>query len=370
MEKHFFHKTVLATALAAFVIAGCGGEDKKVPEEVIRPVRYINVSLTKDGRDRSFSGIAKAGTESRLSFRVPGIVEKINVNVGDIVKKGQVIAALDPADYQLKVQEAEAGLARARAEARNASANYARIRALYENRNASRNDLDASRAAADSSKAAVRLIEKQLELAGRQLDYTRIKAPSNCSVAAVPVEINENVAAGQAVVVVNCGDQLEVRLAVPGVLIARVRHGESVNVKFDAVPDKWFHAEITEVGVSSTALETTFPVTVRMTEADERIRPGMAAEVVFRLERTLKEPRIVVPPVAVGEDRIGRFVYVVEKGETEGLGIIKRQSVTVGQIDRNGLEITDGLKDGDIVVTAGISRIEDGRTVKLYREKR
>ncbi len=99
-------------------------------ETVLRPVRYEVVAPSDEARLRTFAGVAKAGVESDLSFRVAGTVEEVPVVVGRRVQRGQVLARIDTTDYELKVQEALAGLAQAEAASRNAEADYERVRGL------------------------------------------------------------------------------------------------------------------------------------------------------------------------------------------------------------------------------------------------
>jgi len=340
-------------------------EEQQTSGPVIRPVRYQEAYAVGGSRTRVFSGTARAGVESWLSFKVAGTISSIDVQIGDRVKKGQRIAELDPRDYVLQVEEAKENLAQARAQARNAAANHERIRALYENNNVSRNDLDAARAAAESAGALVRSIDKKIEQAELQLKYTRLPAPVDGAIAAVEVEVNENVGTGGHVVLLTSGEVPEVEVAIPEVLIARIKVGSLVTVTFDAIPEKHFPAEVTEVGISSTDFATTFPVTVRLDRRDPGIRPGMAAEVAFRFESTEQKKYFLVPPQSAGEDRRGRFVFVVEPEEEEGFGIIHRRAVQVGELTTEGIEILSGLSDGDRVVIAGVSKIEDGMKVKL-----
>ena len=367
LQSFMLRFLVTALLLLGGGLSGC--REKTTPKEavVIRPVRSVVVESTSEVNPRTFAGTAKAVRESRLSFKVDGTLQEITVKVGDWVEADDVIARLDPIDYVLRVQEAEASLRRTQAEARNADANYNRVRALYENRNASRNDLDAARAGAESSRAAVSSIEKQLELAHRQLSYTRLTAPSHCAVAEIPAEINENVSPGQPVVIITCGRELEVQVALPEQLITRLREGDSVKVRFDAVPNMLFPAHVTEVGIRSSQMDTTFPVTVQLDETDERLLSGMAAEVIFYLQTGDHIPRIVVPSFAVGEDRVGRFVFVVKPIEN-GLGQVERRPVNVGLLVGSGMEIVSGLQGGERVVTAGITRITDGLRVRLNGE--
>ncbi|MFQ5936910.1 MAG: efflux RND transporter periplasmic adaptor subunit, partial [Acidiferrobacterales bacterium] len=176
---------------AGALLAAC--EELPPPEPLVRPVRVQQVTVTGAERQRSFSGFAKAGLESNVSFKVEGTVQRIPIKVGDRLRRGALIAQLDPKDYEVDVQKADAALAQARAEERNAKASYQRVRELYENNNASRSELDEARAASEATVASVRAADKQLESARLKLSYTRLTASANCNVAARQVDRNENV---------------------------------------------------------------------------------------------------------------------------------------------------------------------------------
>lgn len=342
---------------------GCG-EPPPPPEPVIRPVRVAKVFATGSQQRRVFSGVAKAGTESTLSFRVPGIVQRLPVAVGQQVRAGQVIAALDEVDYELQVREAEAALRQAEAQASNAQADLRRVRSLFEDDNASRDDLDAAEAAAASMQAQVEAAERRLELAQRRVSYTRLTAPMPGAVAEVRIEVNENVGAGQPVVVLTSGAQPEVEVSIPESLITRITEGDDVTVQFDALENRSFDGVVTEVGVTASGLATTFPVSVRVTEAEADVRPGMAAEVTFEFTGPATANRFVVPAEAVGEDRQGRFVFVAEPIDDQH-AVVRRRPVEVGGFAPGGLEVFQGINDGDLIVTAGVSQIEDGREVQI-----
>ncbi|MDY6992453.1 MAG: efflux RND transporter periplasmic adaptor subunit, partial [Pseudomonadota bacterium] len=185
--------------------------------------------------------------------------------------------------------------------------------------------------------------------------------------AALPVEKNENIKAGQPIVVVNCGQRLEVEVAVPESLIIAIQTGQPTTVTFDALPKQSFAATITEVGVASSQATTTFPVIVRLQDSTPEIRPGMTAEVSFQF--ATQDSTLVVPSAAVHEDRQGRFVFVVEPLENKELAIVHRRAVEVGALTENGLEILSGLQVGEQVVTAGISQLQEGLKVRLLPEK-
>ncbi len=332
----------------------------------LRPVKYIKMFKTFGKTDRIFSGIARADKESRLSFRVPGFIDLIMVKVGDLAHKGQIIAQLDPADYKIKVNAAKASLAKVLAQKRNAVSNYKRIRDLYKNLNVSRNELDAARSLAEASKAAVLSIRNQLELSVRQLEYTHMKAPSICHIADVMVEENESVLAGQPVVSINYGSRITVEFRVSETLISQIKKNSTVKVIFYAVSEKIFNATITEIGISSVGIETTFPVLAKLNHTDERIMSGMAAEVTCFFEKDNPGGKFIVPSFAVGKDVKGTFVFVVKSLGKES-GRIYRRSVLLGDFTPKGFEILNGLTSGDLVVIAGINKIEDNDLVMLKR---
>lgn len=357
--------TVCAWVLMVMsAVPGCSG-DKPESEPVIRPVRTMTVYSTGAGRTRTFSGTAEAGIEASLSFKVAGTVREVPVKVGDRVEKGDLLAALDPADYRLQVQEAEASLTRAQAESRNARSDYDRVRSLYENNNASRNDLDAARAGAESAEAQMKSAEKRLEQARLHLSYTRLSAPMAGAVSSVDVEVNENVAVGTPVVQLTGGSDIEVKVSVPEALISSIREGDPATVEFDALSSgQSMTGTVTEVGVSTGRGATTYPVTVRLEGNPDEIRPGMTAQVQLRFPGSGDKDRFLVPPGAVGEDREGRFVFLAEAAG-EGMGVVKRREVEVGGLTDEGLEILSGLEEGDLLVTAGVNKLQDGTRVRI-----
>ncbi len=351
---------VLSLALLA---AACGGPPEE-PAPVLRPVRYEKVSSRALSVDRSLAAVVRAGLESRLSFRVAGSIERLSVKVGDRVRGGETLAELDPTDFELRVEEAKAALAQAQASLRRAEADFDRVRALYENNHASKAELDASRASAESAVAQVQAVTKQLEQANQQLGYTQLQAPGDGAIASVAVEANENVQAGQEICLLIAGSRPEVVIPVPEVMIGSIEAGQRVSVSIAALPGQTFGAEVTEVGVAVTGAATTYPVRARFLDWSSSIRAGMAAEVTFTLEGEEGGGRIFVPAVAVGEDRAGRYVFVLEP-YGDGSGSVERRSVEIGATNVLGIEVVDGLSEGELVVTAGVRRLSDGMRVRV-----
>jgi membrane fusion protein, multidrug efflux system len=361
---------LIAGGLIAAGLWSCGKGPAKQKAPLIRPVRTIEVSSTGGGRARTFSGVTQAGTEARLSFKVAGTIKALKIKVGQKVKKGQLLAELDGSTIALQVQQAQASYAQARAQQRNAKAVYERTRKLYETNNATRAALDGARTSWESTRAAAAASGKQIQLARSRLVDCKLSAPVAGAVSAVKAEVNENVNPGQMVLSLASEGLPEVKVTVPEVFIGKVKARAVVRVSFDAIKGQTFKASVSEVGVASEAAGATYPVIVSLEAGSAQIRAGMAAEVTFTLGAAGAPARILVPPVAVSQDRGGkRYVFVAVKGAA-GRATVKRRDVIVGDLSSEGLEVKRGLKEGELLITAGVSKIRAGLEVKLTGGKR
>jgi len=353
-------------SIAAFAVclgalpSGC--QDAPPPAApVIRPVRVMPVVVTGGVEKKTFSGVSQAGLESRLSFKVQGTVTKLKDRVGTRLKKGELIAELDRTDFELQVQTARASLASANAQARRAESEYERTQQLFTNQNASRSQLEGARASVETARANVSASSKQVRLAQQQLSYTRLTSPVAGVVSQAFVEINENVGAGSPIVSISAGSKPKVTVTVPDKLFGDITTGDEVTVVFDSIAGMTYKATVSEVAVQSGRAGA--PVTAVFDEPDDKIKPGLAANVTFSFGSADDKPRIIVPPVAVGEDREGRYGYIFKPG-ADGTGTVARVPLVVGDLTDDGILIADGLKPGDLLVTAGVSRLTDGMTVR------
>lgn len=349
--------------MLALTVAACGG-DEPAPEDQLRPVRYFMVDGDSGTRVRSFSGLSKSSTESRISFKVSGTVTNVPVQIGQRLQAGDLIAELDRATFDLQSQQAQAALVEAEANFRRAAANYERTKGLYANDNASLNDLESARAGAESAEAMVESASKALEIARLNTSYTRLTADTDCSIASLDVEVNENVSAGQQVAVVSCGDQFEVTVDLPESLIGSVDIGTDATIRFGAIPNQTFSGKVSEVAVASAAGTAGFPVVIRILESSSALRSGLAADVSFMFGASEGNGAFVLPVNAVVNNPDGTFVYVAEPSG-DGEATVSRRPVQLGELTQLGIEVVDGVSIGDRVITAGISVIRDGQRVLL-----
>jgi len=356
--------SICTLLVATLMVSACGKSDDSV-EERLRPVRYMTVTDASVFRDRSFSGTSKSSRESRLSFKVSGTVVNVPVQIGQRLNAGELIAEIDAASYVLQAQQAQASLVEAQANDRRAAANYERTKGLYANDNASLNDLESARAQAESAGAQVRAASKALEIARLNVSYTKLTADTDCSIASLDIEVNENVASGQQVAAVSCGDAFEVTLDLPESLIGSVNATTPVTVRFGSIPGQEFSGVISEVAVALAAGSAAFPIVIKIAESHPSLRSGLAADVTFQFDSAADKGRVVVPVTAAINDPDGTFVFVAELAEIDGEAIVRRRAVTLGELSQLGIEVVDGLNVGDRVVTAGVSVIRDGQRVLM-----
>lgn len=358
----------------------------------VRPVKHITLTSVGVSDQHTFTGTAQAKEEANLSFRVAGTVNRINVKVGDVVRRGQSIASLEPTDYQVTLQQAEAQEHGSKAseqssetQIKSAEANfiasrssYQRITKLYENNSVSLSEFEQSKANFEAAKAQYDAAKAQYEAAKfsttasvssknsaqNQVNYTRLTAPFSGVISQQLVEENELVNSGTSIVTLSSLGKPEVLVGVPEILISKVKKGMVAQVTFSTLPDKVFDAKVIEVGFSPGS-GSTYPITTDLLTSDAAIRPGMPANVTFNfpLPEDLAN-KIIVPAAAVGEDTEGQFVFKLEKS-TDGLANVRRQAITVGKLRNEGFEVTSGLQTGDMIAAAGLNILLDGDEVKL-----
>jgi RND family efflux transporter MFP subunit len=411
-----------ACALGALMSMGCR---KSASEpEAIRPVLAVKVGDLKAIQGKEFPGRAKASHEVDLSFRVYGPLISLPVDVGSRVKKDDVIAVIDPKDFQTaldsvegklstaqanllamergarpeEVEQLKAALAQAEATYRQAVADHQRNENLLPKGGASKSQFDATLARRDltaaevtqakedlniglrgsrledleAKRAEIKALKAAVDDAKNQLDYTVLKAPFDGTVAAKYVHNFQMVQAKQAIVRLLDVSKIEVTVQVPESLIGLAPRVKKVHCRFDALPGCEFVGQITKIGSEASQTTRTYPVTVAVDQpTDAQILPGMAA--VVRAEPPEGEieagGNLFVPPSAVFTDESGQaaqqsYVWVVG----EDGGNVTRRAVTTGELTPVGIVVTEGLKTGEWVVTAGVHSLGEGQHVRIAQE--
>lgn len=365
-------------AAIVFLFAGCG-KKAEVEEEVLRPVRYTVVKSGSSISSVHFSGVAQSANQSNLSFRVAGNVINVNVKEGQRVSKGQVLAQLDATDYRVQLEQSQANLKQAEvsyqgveSQVQVALSNYRRVESLYENNSVSlsefeqaKNNYENARAQVEASAAAIAAARTAVNAASNQVSYTTLTAPYEGIIQKVEVDVNERVMAGKVVMIINGEGETEVSVGIPESVINEVKEGMNAITTYPALPNMELRGVVSEIGFDPDNAST-YPVTIEITDEDERIKPGMAARVRFTFsgKKPEKSEDPVIPAKAVAEDNIGIFVFKLEDNG-DGTATAKRTDVTVGELTEDGFEINEGLENGDLIATAGLKTLLNGMKVKL-----
>ncbi|WP_299228990.1 efflux RND transporter periplasmic adaptor subunit [uncultured Psychroserpens sp.] len=353
----------ISSFFLVILLIGCG--EKEIKEEVVlRPVKYSEVTYLGGDKARRFSGTAQTEKIINLSFRSSGIVTKLDMKLGQKVKKGDLLGTLDNVSARLNYESSIESKNSSESQMNTAKLALNRMRTLYEKGSASLSDYESAKNSYRTAVASFESAKRSVAIQQDQIQFGYLYAPEDGVIASVSAEVDENVSPGQTVGVLNAGTAIEIALGLPESVINAVKKDMKVKVSFTAIADQTFNAIITEVAPALDANTSTYPITVMVTDSDERIKSGMAANVLFEfVDEDLSKNVIVVPASAVGEDGKGRFVFLVEgEGDTAK---VKKQGVTIGDLTSQGFEVTEGLKVGQKIATAGLQTLLDGQEVKL-----
>ncbi|HEX9207591.1 MAG TPA: efflux RND transporter periplasmic adaptor subunit [Steroidobacteraceae bacterium] len=345
-------KLVALAALAAS-LAGCGSDDKPAAPRESAPaaVRAEPVASVAAAHQTRAVGTLAPRDEIRLAFKVGGVVERVNVDSGATVRKGQVLA-------ELKRAEIDATVAQAVEAAEKARRDLERGRRL-------RADEVATEEQVENLTTAYNVAQANLRAARFNAQYARIDAPVDGIVFERLVEGGELVQAGQPVVVLGSTDSgWVVRIGLADRDVMRVEPGMPADVKFDAYPGKVFAGKVTRIGAAADRMTGTFEVEVEVRPEGVRFARGLVAKVELPLvDQADTAATATVVPISALVDADGRHgtVYVLDASG----GVARRRDVTLGPVLGERIVVTTGLSVGESVVTDGAAWLTDGRAVRV-----
>lgn len=352
---------LLASALAL----GACARPEPAPEP-IRAVRTVVVGLQPSAPEQRFAGEVRARTESRLGFRVPGLLVARPAALGERVRAGQVLARLDPQDLQLGQEAAQAGLAAALASAELAQADLQRFRELRQQGFISGAELDRREAAARSAQAQLQQARAQLGVQGNQARYAALTAPVAGVVTAVEAEPGAVLGTGTPVLRLAHDGPRDVVFSVPEHRLAAVRALSGVPGAFSLQPwasEAWLPATVREVAASADPVTRTVLVKVDAGAAASAALT-LGQTITVRLQPPSATPVVKLPLSALREEQGRTAVWVVD----EPALAVRSQPVQVATADGNEAVIASGLQPGQRVVTAGVHVLSAGQTVRLLAE--
>ena len=355
-------KKILPLLITLLALSACK-EEKEVAEIPLRPVKYEVVGSSESDMLRTYSAIAQAGDEIELSFRSSGIITELNVEVGDLVKKGDLIARLDNIQANLAYQQSITSVNGAQSTLNTARTNLDRIRTLFEKGSKSLREYESAKNEFDNAQAQFESAQKNQAIQATQVDYGFIYASADGTIVRKERELNENVSPGEVIAVLNAGDEINIRVGMPERVINDVSIGMKAEITFTAINDTLL-GEVFEISPVLEESSATYPVKLAIDKENKNIRPGMAANVTFTFPGTENNDLPIIPVKAVGEDGDGNFVFLVNKGEDDEATVTK-QYIEIGQLTPDGFEISKGLQNGQWIATAGLQTLLDNQKVRI-----
>ena len=304
----------------------------------------------------SYPGEVRAREEATLSFRVGGNLLRREVDAGQRVRKGQLLAELDVADYALQARAAQAQYAAAKADLVRARDDQQRYATLAEQQLVSRSALDAQNAALKAAQGQADAARSNLDVARNQAAYAQLRAPADGVIASRQAEAGQVVAAGQAIYTLAADGAREVAIALPESRIRDFAVGQAVQVELWNQPGKRWPGTIREIAPAADAQARTYATRVSLAaEALDAVQLGQSAKVFVAAEGgALQVPLAAVQPGATPQQA---GVWVVDKG------VVQLRDVTLGAYGADSVPVLSGLQAGDWVVAAGGHLLREGQPV-------
>lgn len=357
---------VLATSAAGawFLVGRPAAEVGKPQAENLenRPVLVQKVQFATAAPARILVGTVRARVETDQGFRISGKVAERRVQAGDRVKKGQVVATLDPADLTLQRETAEAELAAAKASEKSSSAELMRVIELRAKGWSTEQALDRQRAALEEATGRRLRAERQLELARNAQSYAELLAEDDGIVVSTSVEPGQVLAAGQPVLRIAKDGLREALVAIPEQEMDDIRKALA-EASLWTDPGRSYPAKLRELSPAADPLTRTFQARFTLEGLPADAPLGMSASLSVRPAEELRVARL--PLAAILNEGKGTEVFVVEAS-----GELKRKAVQISAYEARDALVSSGLADGDLVVVLGVHKLKPGLKVRPVTEMR
>jgi RND family efflux transporter MFP subunit len=341
-------KKLIYTAMIIALMTSCGKPKTTLPnQEKTVKVSTAKVSTEKSSYSLRYSGTIEASQIIPLTFQTTGTIEKIYVEVGDIVKKGQLLATTDNSDalniYNVTLAKYE--------QAKDA---YNRLKSVHDQGSLPEIKWVEMESNMEQAKSS-------LELSKNNLDKCNLRAPVDGMVG------RRNISPGQSAIGASLAPielvQIEnvlVKISVPENEIGKISKGQKATFSVSALEGKQFEGFVVNVSPVADVISRTYTVKIFVKNLKYELKPGMVCDVILNLNH--ETVSLVVPYKAVSKDTDGKtFVYVVS---ADGTRVIK-QNVTVGNYRESGIEVLSGLTRGQVVVSAGCEKLTNNSLISL-----
>lgn len=344
----------LSIVAVVLILPGC---DKEKDKREVSPVKVHVATVgqkTAEASPISYSGTIRASQSINLSFQVSGTVERITVEMGDFVEKGDLLAKVDETVYRETYNTQLA-------QAEQAEDHLKRVRAVYEKGSIAEVKMVEARSNYKQAKSAA-------EAAYQNVKHTRLHAPSSGYIGSKHIEVGDVAGPGQPVLTLLDISSVKAEVPVPDKEINRYQEGDSATVSIPALNDEILKGTINEVSVVSNRGNPLYTVKVMLPNPKRRLKPGMVCNVFIEpADSSITVPKPVIVPVqaVLVDEHNNRFVYTASEDGNKAV----RKTVRTGELYNNGIAITEGLTRGDLLIVDGYHKLTDNSPIEIIREK-
>jgi multidrug efflux system membrane fusion protein len=348
-------------ALLALLAGGCGEKPEVLPEPRLVSVASVNFAIANG--DVAYSGEVRARYETNLGFRVPGKIVARNVEVGGVVRAGEKLMRLDPEDQKLNAQSARSQLEAAKSDFEQNKADLERYADLLQKSFISQAEYDRRLNTFNVAKSNLERAKAQLSVTENQTGYTTLVADHSGVVTAILAEVGQVVAAGQTVIQLARAGEKEVVIAVPENRLSELPGSRDIAITLWADESKSYRGRVREVSPSADPVTRTYAARISVLNADAAMRLGMTANVYLKGMSRGAVARL--PATALFQDNGKPAVWLVDRVNSQ----VKLVPVEIGEFIDDKVTVVSGLKEGDLVVRAGVHKLFTGEKVRILEEQ-
>lgn len=331
--------------LALFLVFGCGERDTARPENAPVFVIARKIEKTTVARVIAVSGNIEGSKTAKLGFMVAGKINYVAAREGEIIGRGQLLASLDPENYRIAKEIADANVAQIQDE-------YNRLNLMHERGSISESDYS-------KISNGLKMARAQQKLHTKNLAETRLYSPFRGVLLKRGVEVGEIIGAGLPLFGVSDIRPVHVNASVPETDLRFIKKGTDAKIYVASI-DAAFSGRVIEVGALAEPATRAFSVRMEVQNPGEILRPGMTAEI--QIPSGQKEDVVKVPGDAVLRDMDNTaYVFVVDDVKHKAF----RRKISLGKIDENSIEVVAGLEPGELVVVGGQHKLQNGSLIAL-----
>lgn len=352
---------IAITLSIALVLASCGN---KKQESVAKNSPAIPVTVSKVmGESNSpflaVSGKVQAKNSANLSTRMMGYVNSVPVNVGDKVRKGQLLVAINNADLQAQKAQVDANITKATAAFNNAKKDYERFKALFEQNSASQKEMDDMTANYEMAKAGLEAAKQMKNEINAQFAYSNITAPFSGVVTSKSVKKGDMANPGQPLISIEAPGEFEVIAMVPETEISKIKKGTAVEVDIKSI-NKTITGKVTEVSTSAAQTGGQYLAKIALDKTEENILSGMFATVRFPVEKSTETAMILVPKEAIVTQGQLSGIYTVSQSNTAILRWLR-----LGRTYGEYVEVLSGLSTDENYIVKAEGKLYNGAKISV-----